>query len=174
MAIGNSIAGQYEQRLAEAMRMLDQDRDYGGQQQLADVDQRYGAERTRIGQRALDLTGGNYMRTSYRAANAREHEAAINRTKGSLLQQRLGTYADLKGQALAAQTQMYQANRGFGLQSRGLNLQQQQMNRNRAMRSTPAPQQMAYGGQSAPSLFSSAVSRNRAMHGYRSGFVGRS
>ena len=128
----NPAMAQYEQRLAESMRMLE-----GlGKQQKKDLRQRYQA-REGAGMQDMvsrGLTGTTILPTM-RMGYQREHESELGRLDESLRQQRLGVYGSLTGEMAAASGENYWQRqqqqqtdfwkqRGLGLDQKRLELDQ--------------------------------------------------
>jgi hypothetical protein len=117
--------GQYQQRLEEAMRMLEG----MGTQQRKDLAQRYRAAES-VGMQDLvsrGLTGTTILPTM-RMGYQREHENALGRLNESLRGQRLGVYGQLSGDLAGAMQSDYWQGQQMGLNQQRLGLEQQRIN----------------------------------------------
>lgn len=96
----DDVLNGYENRYQRGMNTIDQ---LGGQEK-ADVNQRYDQLQAQTNQDLVSrgLTGTT-IKPTMTLGNERERQAALSRVNERLLRERLGTDADLSGQALAAQ-----------------------------------------------------------------------
>lgn len=100
----------YQNRYADAMRLLDQRSD----QAVRDVYEQYGnlANRAKMDMAARGFSGST-MVPSTLAGITNEQAKQLNRTKDELINQRLGWQTGLSGDALAAQERLFQGNIGL-------------------------------------------------------------